>query len=167
MPYDPRWPEMFEEEQKRIEAAIGHYVVEIKHIGSTAVPGLAAKPIIDIMVGVRTLDDAPACINGLVNIGYEYVPEFEREFPFRRYFRKLRDGKRTYQIHLVERSNAGWWDRHVLFRDYLCSHPDALIKYERLKRELARRFRDDRGAYTEAKTGFISKVEEQARELQR
>lgn len=158
---------MFEEEKRRIEAAIGPYVEEIEHIGSTAVPGLAAKPVIDIMVGVRTLEDAPACIDGLVSIGYEYVSEFERELPFRRYFRKLRDGKRTHQIHLVERSNAGWWDRHVLFRNYLRSHPDALLKYEKLKRELARRFRDDRGAYTEAKTGFISKVKEQARELQR
>ena len=121
-------------------------------------PGLAAKPVIDIMVGVRSLDDSPDVVERLEAIGYEYVPEFERQMPSRRYFRKLRGGRRTHQIHLVERSDAAFWDRHVLFRDHLRAHPDDAEEYARLKRGLSRRFRDDRTAYTDAKTVFISGI---------
>jgi GrpB-like predicted nucleotidyltransferase (UPF0157 family) len=119
VPYDEAWPSLFAEEQTRIEDAIGLRVEEIEHIGSTAVPGLAAKPVIDTMVGVRSLDEAPILVERLVGIGYEYVPEFERVLPLRSYFRKMRERRRTHQVHLVERSNAEWWDRHLLFRDYL------------------------------------------------
>ena len=163
-PYDPRWPKFFEEERVRIERAIGPWVEEIEHVGSTAVPGLAAKPVIDVMVGVGSLEDSPAIVGRLEAIGYEYVPEFERQMPSRRYFRKLREGRRTHQIHLVERSNLEWWDRHVLFRDHLRAHPDIANEYARLKYELARRFRDDREAYTRAKTEFISEVVRSAEE---
>jgi GrpB-like predicted nucleotidyltransferase (UPF0157 family) len=95
VPYDDAWPSLYEEERARIERAIGTW----------AVPGLAAKPVIDIMVGVKSLDDSPILVERLVGIGYEYVPEFERVLPFRRYFRKMREGRRTHQIHLVERYN--------------------------------------------------------------
>jgi GrpB-like predicted nucleotidyltransferase (UPF0157 family) len=155
VPYDPCWPELFEEERARIEQAIGPWVKEIEHVGSTAVPGLAAKPIIDIMVGVRSLEDTPILVERLSGIGYRYVPELERVFPLRRYFQKLREGRRTHQIHLVERSNSEWWDRHVLFRDYLREHPEVAEEYARLKRALAGRFHEDREAYTRAKTEFI------------
>jgi GrpB-like predicted nucleotidyltransferase (UPF0157 family) len=119
VPYDDAWPSLYEEERARIERAIGPWAEGIEHVGSTAVPGLAAKPVIDIMVGVKSLDDSSILVERLVGIGYEYVPEFERVLPFRRYFRKMREGRRTHQIHLVERSNTEWWDRHLLFRDYL------------------------------------------------
>ena len=119
VPYDDAWPSLYEEERARIERAIGPWAEGIEHVGSTAVPGLAAKPVIDIMVGVNSLDDSSILVERLVDIGYEYVPEFERVLPFRRYFRKMREGRRTHQIHLVERSNTEWWDRHLLFRDYL------------------------------------------------
>src|SRR5215211_127888 len=102
VPYDEAWPSLFEEERDRIERAIGPWVEEIEHVGSTAVPGLAAKPVIDIMVGVKSLADSPIIVERLVGIGYEYVPEFEQTLPFRRYFRKMREGRRTHQIHLVE-----------------------------------------------------------------
>ena len=155
VPYHPRWPELFEEERARIEQAIGPWVKEIEHVGSTAVPGLAAKPIIDIMVGVRSLKDSPILVERLSGIGYRYLPELERVFPLRRYFQKLREGRRTHQIHLVERSNSEWWERHILFRDYLREHPEATEEYAHLKRELSGRFREDREAYTRAKTEFI------------
>ena len=158
VPYDEAWPSLFEEEQSRIESAIGPWVEQIEHVGSTAVPGLAAKPVIDIMVGVRSLDDSPILIERLGGIGYEYVPEFERILPFRRYFRKMQEGQRTHQIYLVERSNAEWWDRHLLFRDYLRAHPKAAEEYARLKYDLSHRFGEDRVAYTDAKTDFISEV---------
>jgi GrpB-like predicted nucleotidyltransferase (UPF0157 family) len=167
VPYDEAWPSLYEEEQARIERAIGSWVEEIEHVGSTAVLGLAAKPIIDIMVGVRSFDDSPTLVERVVGIGYEYVPEFERVMPFRRYFRKVREGRRTHQIHLVERSNAEWWDRHLLFRDYLRVHPEVAEEYTRLKYELSSRIPYDREAYTDAKTDFISEVVRRAQENQR
>ena len=163
VPYDPRWPSLFERERQVIESAINPYVREIQHVGSTAVPGLAAKPVLDIMVGVRTLEDAPACVEGLTGIGYEYVPEFEEQLPWRRFFRKLHEGRRTHQIHLVERSDREWWDRHIAFRDYLRLHSEAAREYGRLKQDLAERFRDDRDIYTDAKTDFITALERRAK----
>jgi len=156
--YEKAWPSLFEEERTRIEGAVGLWVEEIEHIGSTAVPGLAAKPVIDIMVGVRSLEDTPALVARLETIGYEYVPELEQQMPFRRYFRKTVGGRRTHQIHLVERSDAAFWDRHVLFRDYLRTLPEVAAGYTRLKYEVSDRFREDRAAYTDAKTDFIAEV---------
>ena len=112
VPYDEAWPSLYHEERARIECAIGPWVEEIEHMGSTAVPGLAAKPVIEIMVGVRSLEDSPILVERLASISHEYVPEFERVLSFRRYFRKMREGRRTHQIHLVERPNAEWWDHH-------------------------------------------------------
>ena len=167
VPYDEAWPSLYEEERARIERVIGPWVEEIEHVGSTAVPGLAAKPVIDIMVGVRSLKDSPILVERLVGIGYEYVPDFERVLPFRRYLRKIREGRRTHQIHLVERSNAEWWDRHLLFRDYLRVHPEVAEEYAHLKYELSSRFGEDREAYTDAKTEFISEVVRRAQENER
>jgi GrpB-like predicted nucleotidyltransferase (UPF0157 family) len=155
---------MFEEERRRIEAVTGSWLERIEHVGSTAVPDLAAKPVIDIMVGVDTLESGPLCVEALTGIGYEYVPEFERELPERRYLRKFGpDGRRTHQIHLVEHSDYGWWDRHVAFRDHLRAHPDIAAEYTSLKRGLAGRFRHDRASYTDAKTKFVRRIELQAR----
>ena len=164
VPYGEGWTSLFEQERARIERAIGPWVEEIEHVGSTAVPGLAAKPVIDIMVGVKSLDDTPILVERLEAVGYEYVPELEQQLPSRRYFRKLRRGRRTHQIHLVERSDAAFWDRHILFRDYLRRHPGVADEYARLKQELSGRFRDDRTAYTEAKTAFIREVVRRAGE---
>ena len=158
VPYEEAWPSLFEEERARIEGAVGPWVEEIEHIGSTAVPGLAAKPVVDIMVGARSLEDSSTLVGRLEAIGYEYVPKLERQMPFRRYFRKLAGGRRTHQIHLVERSDAAFWDRHVLFRDYLRAHPEVAEGYSRLKYEVSERFREDRAAYTGAKTDFIAEV---------
>jgi GrpB-like predicted nucleotidyltransferase (UPF0157 family) len=158
VPYDAAWPSLFEEERARIERAIGPWVEEIEHVGSTAVPGLAAKPVIDIMVGVGSLEDSPALVGCLDAMGYEYVPELERQMPSRRYLRKMHEGRRTHQVHLVERSDAVFWDRHLVFRDYLRAHPEVAEEYARLKRGLSGRFRDDRAAYTEAKSAFIREV---------
>ena len=167
VPYDEAWPSLFEEERACIERAIGPWAEEIEHVGSTAVPGLAAKPIIDIMVGVKSLENSPILVERLVSIGYEYVPEFVQVLPFRRYFRKMREGRRTHQVHLVERSNTEWWDRHLLFRDYLRVHPEVAEEYARLKYELSNRFGEDREAYTDAKTEFISEVVRRAQEHDR
>ncbi len=157
--YNPRWPRLFEEEKARLLAAAGGVLTAVEHIGSTAVPGLAAKPIIDAMGGVHRLDDAMGCVHALEGIGYEYVPEYEAYIPERRYFRKPRTGQgpRTHHLHVVEMT-SGFWRRHLLFRDYLRAHPEVAREYEDLKQRLAVEYGDDGWGYTEAKTVFINGV---------
>jgi GrpB-like predicted nucleotidyltransferase (UPF0157 family) len=158
--HDATWPRQFEEEKRRILAAIGRYVAAVEHVGSTAVPDLAAKPIIDILVGLRSLADATNCINPLKGLGYEYVPEWEAELPERRYFRRVVPRPRTHHIHMVE-TTSEFWRRQLLFRDYLRAHPEDARAYEALKRDLASRFEVGRD-YAAAKSVFISAILDKA-----
>jgi GrpB-like predicted nucleotidyltransferase (UPF0157 family) len=162
--YDPRWPAMFEAERVRLVDVVGDWVLEIEHIGSTSVPGLAAKPVIDILVGVRALTDADSnCIEPICGLAYEYVQQFETVMPFRRYFRRLTsDGNHSHHIHLIEKE-SDFWERHLLFRDYLRAHPERALEYEQLKRRLAPQF-SDVNDYAAAKTEFIRATEQMARE---
>jgi GrpB-like predicted nucleotidyltransferase (UPF0157 family) len=169
--YDPVWPRRFEAERDLIFATCTESsFLAFEHMGSTAIPGLAAKPIIDIMPGLRSIDDAPPLIPLLERIGYEYVPAFERPsdidegMPFRRYFRKDLNGARAFQLHMVEVGSQFWLD-HLLFRDWLRSHADDALAYERVKREIAERYNANlsdqseinRG-YTDHKSPFIAAV---------
>jgi GrpB-like predicted nucleotidyltransferase (UPF0157 family) len=157
--YDPRWAAMFEEARAEIVGRCGALVVGVEHIGSTSVPGLAAKPIIDIMAAVESLDDAQALVEPLAALGFEYVPK--TDFPGRRFFRRGLRGAGTHHLHVVERGS--WeWRRHLLFRDHLRAHPERAAEYERLKRGLAAAHGPDRGAYTDAKTPFIESVVKRA-----
>jgi len=162
--YDPRWPLIYAKEQDRILNAIGKTVIGIEHIGSTAVPGLGAKPIIDVMVALACLSDAQKCIGPLKGIGYEYVPEYEVMIPERRYFRKGPESipNKHFHLHMVQR-NGDIWKRQLSFRDYLRSHSDVAQRYCKLKKELAEKHASNREAYTEAKTSFIESVLAQAR----
>lgn len=161
--YDERWVNSFVVAERELRVSLARFVLQIEHVGSTAVPGLAAKPVIDIQVGVRTLDDSAEIVAAVESLGYEYVPEFEDELPDRRYFRRWTDGRRSHQVHLVERSNTEWWDRHVRFRDWLRAHDDDRDRYAELKLSLAATYRNDRSAYTDAKSEFIRAVEEKSR----
>ncbi|MEX0683100.1 MAG: GrpB family protein [Dehalococcoidia bacterium] len=163
--YDPRWPGMFAEESARIVDAIGEWLKGIQHIGSTSVPGLAAKPIVDIMPGLRSLDDAPQFVPAMEAIGYQYIPEYEDNLPERRYFvRPPGRGyhiERLFHVHAVETTST-FWQRHLAFRDNLRAHPDACEEYAALKRRLATEYGPDREGYTEAKSEFIRGIEEKA-----
>jgi len=139
-------------------AAIGLPGVAVEHVGSTAVPGLAAKPIIDILVGLRSLRDAAAVIPPLEGLGYQYLPEREIETPERRFLARPKTKPRLCHIHMVE-VGSDFSERHLLFRDYLRAHPDAAREYEDLKRALAAQFRENREAYTEGKTPFVRRIE--------
>ena len=163
--YDPRWPVLYEEERERLLAAGGDLLVAIEHIGSTAVPGLGGKPIIDIMPAVRSLADAERCIEPLESIGYEYVPEYNELIPERRYFHKGPEDARTFHLHVVELTSE-FWETHLLFRDWLRTHPEDAQEYYRLKKELAARFGRDREGFTDAKTPFIESVVARARSAQ-
>ncbi len=170
--YDPRWPSMFEEERVRLEAAIGQWAADIQHVGSTSIPGIAAKPIIDMAVHLNSLIDALFCVTPLrEQLGYECLGEFG--LPGRIYFRKLTDGPlpgqshdgvgRTHQIHMYERSNEQY-EKQIVFRDYLRAHPDAMREYEALKRELAARHSRDVEAYALAKSDFVLEILRRARD---
>ncbi len=165
--YDDSWPAQFEEEKELLEGAIGEIVTSIEHIGSTSIPGLAAKPVIDLMVGVRTLDDAEECIAPIEKLGYIYVPEFEGTMPERRYFRRTAaNGSTTHQLHMVTEPGA-FWQRHIEFCDYLRAHPKVSVEYSKLKRTLAESFGTDRHGYTIAKGDFIRRVERKAQQWAR
>ncbi|AFY57770.1 hypothetical protein Riv7116_5392 [Rivularia sp. PCC 7116] len=162
--HNPNWANMFEAEAEAIRAVVEKdFIAEIQHIGSTAVPGLAAKPIIDIMVGLRNLSDATKIIKPLEDLGYVYWADNPN--PERMFFVKGMPPygtKRTHHVHVVK-INGGFWQRR-LFRDYLSTHPEEAQRYETLKRDLAARFRHDREAYTEAKTDYIRQVMEKTRQ---
>ena len=160
--YDPRWPAMYAAETARIHDAIGEWLVGIEHVGSTSVPGLAAKPVIDIMPGLRRLGDSPHIVKPLQKLGYQYFPEHEDVMPERRYFALPAGDKhrtrRRFHIHAVETTTA-FWRRHVAFRNYLRAHPETVDEYAALKRCLAAKYGSDREGYTEAKTEFITGIE--------
>lgn len=157
VPYDPVWPTAFDEERVRLLNAFEGVEARVEHIGSTAVPGLCAKPVLDLMLGVPSLDDVEARRAALEEIGYHYVSEYEEEMPERRYFRRPAERPRTHHLHCVV-TGGPFWRRHLVFRDRLRSDPDTAAAYGALKRALAERHAGDRVAYTEAKRPFIEAV---------
>lgn len=156
--YDPGWPAAFEAARAALLAAVGGALVDLEHIGSTAVPGLAAKPTVDLMAGVAALSDAERCIAPLAALGWAYVPAYEAQLPERRYFRKP-----GFHLHVVE-AHGPFWERHLLFRDYLRAHPKQALHYQQLKRVLAARCGDDLAAYAAGKRGFVAVIEDLARQ---
>jgi GrpB-like predicted nucleotidyltransferase (UPF0157 family) len=155
--YDPRWAEMFVEEKARVVEALKGLDVAVEHVGSTSVPGLASKPIIDIMVVAPDPATGEKIIAPLTALGYDYRGELG--IPGRFYFAKGRPHK--YHLHMYPRCHPEI-ARHLLFRDYLRANPKAAHEYAKLKRALADEFRDDREAYTEAKNDFIKSIEARA-----
>lgn len=155
---DSGWPALFEAEQTRLRLTLGHKLLLIEHMGSTAIPGLAAKPIIDLIAAVRDLDDMRAWVEPLQTLGYSYISKFEAEMPERRFFQKHdAEGQRTHHLHLYDLPTFHARPER-LFRDYVRAHPEVAQRYAQLKRSLAERLGHDRAAYTEAKTDFIQSV---------
>lgn len=154
--YDPRWPQLYEREAAAISAALGGALATIHHIGSTAVPGLAAKPIIDIMPVVHSLAAPTPARGALEALGYEYLGEFG--IPGRRYLRRGGDERHASGAHLRRggRENIA---RHLAFRDYLRAHPDVCAEYAALKRALAARYPYDIEGYCDGKADFVKKYE--------
>lgn len=155
--YDSAWPVRFRKEARRVAIALRGVGSAIEHIGSTSVPGLAAKPVIDLLVGVPSLETLGDREPRLVVAGYEYVPAYETKVPDRRFFRRCLRGLRTHHLHVVALGGTGWV-RYLAFRDRLRADPEVAASYAELKRELAARFADDRDAYTDGKTRFVETV---------
>jgi len=154
--YDLEWPARFEAERRLLAEAIGAWVVDaaIEHIGSTAVLGLAAKPVIDIMAGVEGLEASRAAVAVLERHQYCYAPY---RADVMHWLCKPSPVLRTHHLHLVP-LDSPLWIAQLAFRDYLRAHPDTALEYAALKRRLAEAHRFDREAYTTAKTPFVQRV---------
>ncbi len=157
-PYTAEWKQLFEEEKARLQAAIGPYVLDIQHVGSTSIPGMVAKPILDIGVAVTSFEGARVCVGPIEQLGYEY--RGEHGIPRRHFFAK--GNPRTHHLHMNEIGGREW-ENQVLFRDYLIQHPGLAREYATLKEELAQRYPADREAYLSGKEPFIERVLQMAR----
>jgi GrpB-like predicted nucleotidyltransferase (UPF0157 family) len=155
-PYDQDWPSRFEAERQLLIDAIGAWLVTgaIEHIGSSAIPGLDAKPVIDIMAGVESLDSSRAALPVLERHRYCCAP-YRTEVMH--WFCKPSPAQRTHHLHLVPLGSPLWVEQ-LAFRDYLRTHPDVAMEYAALKRRLAEAHRFDREAYTNAKAPFVQRV---------
>jgi len=169
VPYDPSWPRSFREEKAHLlDVLPADLVRRVEHFGSTAVPGLAAKPIVDILVEVTDLQSTRVRIAPVLEAeGYDYFwrpTHGDDGPPFYAWFvkRNAETGVRTHHIHMVERHFTEHWDR-LLFRDYLIAHPDVAREYADVKIRLASSASHDRVAYTHGKTDFVLRVTEQAK----
>jgi GrpB-like predicted nucleotidyltransferase (UPF0157 family) len=153
--YDPHWPALFKHEAALLDEAIGSWITGgIHHVGSTSVPGLAAKPTIDIAVGVADLPTSRPCIDVLAELSYRY-------FPYRsevmHWFCKPHQSRRTYHLHLIPTGSTRFRGE-IVFRDYLRAHPHSAERYQRLKRRLARAHPHDREAYTRGKADLVTEL---------
>lgn len=152
--YDQHWPQLFETLRSRIETVIQGKAAAIEHVGSTAVPGLAAKPIIDLDVLLISATDLPLVIAKLASVGYEHRGDLG--VAGREAFRGPQNDL-PHHLYVCPPSSPEY-KRHISFRDYLRTHPAAANSYARLKRELVRKFGDDREAYTQAKSRFVAEI---------
>lgn len=157
--YRPEWEEEFLREAEKLRAVLGRELLDIYHIGSTAVPGLCAKPIIDLMPVVRDLSIADAKRGDFEALGYEYLGEFG--IPGRRYMRKGGE-HRTHQAHIFAEDDRNNILRHLAVRDYLRVHPKEASAYGALKVELAGEFPRDIEAYCDGKDAFVKALERRA-----
>lgn len=153
------WQGLFKQEKALLELLIGEHIVDIQHIGSTAIEGIAAKPMLDVLIGVKTMDDVKqfdkyrlkdADIYHLGRVEIEGKAVFAK-------FSNLDELTKTHVYHVVE-YGGDWWKQHLFFRDYLNEHSNVAQKYEALKIELASKYPDDERSYTDAKKAFVDDV---------
>lgn len=178
--YDPAWPAIFNDIKSELENILRNFNPIIEHIGSTSIPGMTAKPIIDILVGLTDENDFEATVNALINEGYIFYEKYNSVMPYRRFFVKLKsipvsfpvqkiyyendevpnelNDFKSAHIHVL-RYNSFHWIRHTAFRDYLMMHHALRIEYEELKMKLSRREWRDANEYNFSKNEFIKRVE--------
>lgn len=156
-PHDSRWAGQFVLERNRLLGLLPGHFAAIEHIGSTAVPRLAAKPIIDLIAGVPNMGEADALLDPLCSRGYETSADFNATLPHRRWLMRHASGRRTHHLHLVV-FGSDLWVGWLKFRDILRADPEIAAHYGNLKHELAAQHRHDREAYARAKSAFIDGV---------
>ncbi|CAH1194819.1 hypothetical protein PAECIP111891_00522 [Paenibacillus allorhizoplanae] len=157
--YNSDWIQEFESEKKKISQMLPSNAIQIEHIGSTSIMGMPSKPILDIAISVKNLDETDLFVEPLRTLEYVYVPNLE--FPNRRFFRKGERKKGTHHLHVYEQSSDEWRN-NLLFRNYLRSHPEQAAAYAELKKHLASMYVEDRATYTQMKAPFIQSMIELA-----
>lgn len=155
VPYHPKWAQHFRSEKELLLKVMGQTAADIRHIGSTSIVGMPAKPIVDILVGLQNLSLVEPFVQTLNHIGYQDKGNGDKRG--RRYFVKGTEEKRTHHLNFCE-LNGIFWTKHIVFRDYLERHSDAAKQYAALKRELAAEFANDRKAYTNGKEKFVLSI---------
>lgn len=159
VPYNPSWPHLYREEARKVTAALATEIIMIHHIGSTSIPGIKAKAVIDCLIEVRDIEQVNHYNQPLIALGYE--PRGENGIPGRRYFSKKIGSTHTHHLHIFQVGNSEI-ERHLNFRDYLRAHPAEAQAYSQLKEGLARKFRQDSVAYTEGKSEFVQEIDRRA-----
>lgn len=156
-PYSADWSEIYDDISNHLTASLNHEI-EIHHIGSTAIPGIASKPIIDILIGIHKSHSLDDYVDPIVNMGYQYIKTYNDIMPFRRYFIMLgNELNHTQHIHLVHKTHPFFAD-HLFFRDYLILNPEKAKEYEALKIELSKNDWKDGNEYANAKSDFITGI---------
>lgn len=153
--YNPQWHAYFEAERVALAEAFGPYALDIQHVGSTSMPGLGAKPVIDIGVATVQYPLPDEVVARVVDLGFEHMGEYG--IPRRHYFRRGFNGSYGVHVHVYESSNDEY-AKHLLFRDYILAHPERARAYDELTRRLVRTVGHDRHLYTDMKTGFVKET---------
>ncbi|MEZ4878938.1 MAG: GrpB family protein [Chitinophagales bacterium] len=157
-PYNANWKYLFDAEAKLLQNNLANYNTTIEHIGSTAVVGLGAKPIIDIMLGLQNFNSIHEIIKVLEALNYNYIAEYDKIIPERRFLRKIQNNISTHHLHIVE-TDSPFWKRHLFFRDYLRNNEATRDAYYKLKVALSKKTWKDGNEYANAKSDFIRKIE--------
>jgi len=154
------WVKIFEDEKRLLWALVGNIALDIQHVGSTSIPDLSAKPIIDMLMAVRSLSDVAKIKETLENTGYHYRENGSDAIQI--LFAKGPEEKRTHYLHITE-LNSSEWRNSLAFRDYLRMHPDEVKRYEELKQKLAEQYPNDRGSYSAGKKAYFEEVFKKAK----
>ena len=162
--YKPLWKKLYKKEEKSLLNILGKDILDIQHVGSTSIPGVKSKPIIDIAVGVKSLKIGKKFIGPLKKMGYEC--KGNAGVRGRLFFANGNENNRTHYLH-IEKLNSRNWKNHIIFRDYLCKHKKAVKEYNILKEKLAKKFKNDRDQYTAKKEFFIKKIINKCQEKSR
>lgn len=155
--YDAEWATTFDTEKRALESKLGDLALGVEYIGSTSIPGMRAKPILDMAVAVKSVDDYDKCIHLIEELGYQYVPRDKATHGDDLLFVKGSDESRTHHLKLTV-IGSSFWEDSILFRDYLIEHPSVANEYEKIKLQLAASHASDRESYTKGKNEFIKRV---------
>ena len=157
--YNLNWKEMYKEESEKIKNVLIDIIIDIHHIGSTAIPGIKAKPVIDVLVEVKDIEGVDQYNYKMKELGYEAMGEYG--IPKRRFFRKG-GNNRTHHIHIFQVGNEEI-ERHINFKEYLIAHPDKAREYSKLKEKLVNKYTYDVENYTNSKSDFIKEIDKKAK----
>lgn len=164
--YNPRWTRSFSDEARFLQNKFPKIIKRIEHFGSTAVPNLSAKPIVDMLIEVTSLKEVKKkIVPALIALGYDYFwrPEIDKPPMYAWFIKRDKEGNRTHHLHMVEKDSKLW--ERLYFRDYLREHPETAREYQKLKTHLVTQYPNDREKYTKEKTEFIVTVTKKAKRI--